>query len=138
MTHADAVSVPGPDHTLVRYFALLDARDIDGLVAMFAPTGIMITTAGTGGRPLCGRSDLRDFFVGVGPAVAHHVVTEAAESPTVSLAEGLSRPLQSGPTRFFLASALLDNSSLIRRFTTLVWDQLTAEQERAIVHAATT
>jgi hypothetical protein len=135
MKHADVVSGAGTDHTLVRYFALLDARDIDGLVAMFEPTAIMITTAGTVGRPLRGRDNLRSFFLRAGPAQAHHVVTEGAESSRVSLAEGLSRPLESGPTRFFLASALLDDSGLITRFTTLVWDQLTAEQELAIVRA---
>jgi hypothetical protein len=135
MTNSQLASESGPQNILVRYFALLDARDIYGLVSMFAPSALMITTAGTGGRPLRGRDALRGFFVSAGPALARHRITQSAENSRVSLAEGLSLPVESGPTRFFLASALLDDSGLITRFTTLVWDQLTAEQEKAIVHA---
>lgn len=125
------MSGPGPEHTLVRYFALLDARDIDGLLALFAPTGTLISP-GTNGLPL-GGAGLKEFFQGLPPAAAHHVINTGAQNGGVSLAEGLSRPLQPGPARFFLASALLDDNGLITRFTTLVGDQLSDEQERAIV-----
>jgi hypothetical protein len=126
---------PGTDNTLVRYFALLDARDIDGLVAMFAPDGMMITSGGTGGRPLAGRDGLREFFGRIGPALATHEVTRSAETGAISLAEGVSRPVEPGPApTYFLASAQLGGDGLITRWTSLVWTQLTDEQEQALVH----
>jgi hypothetical protein len=125
---------PGADHTLVRYFALLDERDVDALVAMFAPDGMMITPGGTGGRPLVGPHALREFFVRIGPARALHQVTRAAETGAVSLAEGVARPLEPGPPVYFLASAQLDGDGLITRWTSLVWPQLTDRQERALIN----
>jgi ketosteroid isomerase-like protein len=115
---------------LERYFALLDARDVDGLVAMFAPDGVMITPGGTGGRPLAGHQALRAFFAGLPPPAATHRVTRAAESDGVSLAEGVARAV---PPVYFLASARLDGDGLITRWTSLVWPGLDGEQEQALV-----
>lgn len=119
---------------LHRYFALLDARDIDALVDMFTPDGMMITPGGTGGEPLVGHDALRGFFTRIGPARAGHEVTRAAETGPVALAEGVSRPHDPGPPVYFLASAHLDGDGLIIRWTSLVWPQLTDEQERVLVH----
>jgi hypothetical protein len=119
---------------LVRYFELLDARDTGGLVALFAATGTLVAP-GTGGLPMVG-AELGAFFHGVGPVRARHIVLHEAQNSRVSYVEGFSRPVESGPPRYFLASALLDGKRLITRLTILVGDPLTDEQERAITGAA--
>lgn len=131
------MSTESPKTVLTRYFALLDERDVRALVAMFAPDGIMITPGGTGGVPLVGRRALTEFFTTIGPATATHEVTRAAETSTVSLAEGISRPLAAGPGVYFLASAQLDGTGQITRWTSLGWPQLTDTQERALVSGTT-
>jgi hypothetical protein len=122
-----------PDHLLVRYFALLDQRATDDLVPMFATDGIMITKGGTGGIAIKGHDALRSFFGDRGPAVSRHIVTGAAESPGHSLAEGLVRPIESGESKFFLASALVDDAGRITRYTTLVWTDLSSDQESTLL-----
>jgi SnoaL-like domain len=117
------------DHLLVRYFALLDRRATDELVLMFAPDGVMITKGGTGGAAVQGHDALRTFFTGRGAATSRHVVTGGAEAPGHSFAEGLVRPLESGETKFFITSALVDDAGRIARYTTLVWTDLSVEQE---------
>ena len=121
------------EHLLVRYFDLLDHRVTERLVVMFAPDGVMITRGGTGGEPLRGHEALRSFFASRGPATGRHVVTGTAEGPGHRLAEGLVRPIGSGETKFFLASALVDGAGRITRYTTLVWPDLSPEQEGALV-----
>jgi hypothetical protein len=125
--------VTAADHLLVRYFSLLDNRATEDLVSMFAPDGIMITKGGTGGAALQGTDALRSFFAGRGPAVSRHIVTGAAQSPGHSLAEGLVRPIEAGETKFFLASALVDDAGRITRYTTLVWTDLSSDQELALL-----
>jgi hypothetical protein len=93
----------------------------------------MITKGGTGGTALKGTEAIRSFFAERGPAISRHIVTGAAESPGHSLAEGLVRPIGSGETKFFLASALVDNAGRITRYTTLVWTELSSDQELALL-----
>jgi hypothetical protein len=100
---------------------------------MFAPDGVMITKGGTGGTPIQGHDALRSFFADRGPAVSRHMVTGAAESPGHSLAEGLVRPIEAGETKYFLASALVDDAGRITRYTTLVWTDLSPDQESALL-----
>jgi hypothetical protein len=110
---------------------LLDARDTDGLLALFAPGGALVSP-GTGGLPL-GGAGLKKFFSGLGPVLAQHVVTAGAQSAGVSLAEGFSRPSQSASPRFLIASALLDGAGLITRITMLVSEPLDPDRERALM-----
>jgi hypothetical protein len=125
-----------PDHVLVRYFHALDNRSTDELVAMFAPDGLMITRGGTAGEAIQGHEALREFYLGRGPATSRHIVTNAAQTDRVSLAEGLVRPLGSGEVKFFLASALLGSSDLITRYTTLVWPDITPAHEDALLRSS--
>ena len=118
---------------LERYFALLDARKSDELVEMFAESGCMITRGGTGGEPVRGRPALGAFYAGRGPAVSRHVITNVVQSPAICMAEGVVKPLAEGETKYFIASATVDDDGLITRYTTLVWNELTEEQERNLV-----
>jgi hypothetical protein len=133
---SQAATMVPPDHILVRYFRALDSRATDELVAMFAPDGLMITKGGTAGQAVQGHEGLREFYVGRGPATSQHIVTNAAQTERVSLAEGLVRPLGSGEVKFFLASALLGRSNLITRYTTLVWADITPAHEDALLRSA--
>ena len=114
---------------LARYFELLDERRIEELVLLFAPDGVMITRGGTDGQAIAGHGQLRDYYAGRGPSAVRHAITAASQSERGCFAEGLVKPRDGhGETKFFLASASLDDQRRITRYTTLVWPGLTADQ----------
>lgn len=118
---------------LGRYFALLDDRIVDALVALFADDGVMITRGGTEGKAVQGKSDLREYYLGRGPSTVTHVITASSQSADVSLAEGIVYPRGEGEQKFFIASASLDAHGRITRYTTLVWPGITDEQAGFLV-----
>ena len=119
---------------LSRYFQLLDSREIDDLVEMYAEDGVMITKGGTDGRAIVGKPALREFYAGRGPSTNRHSITSAAESASGSFAEGLVVAREGdGETKFFIATANLDGDGKITRYTTLVWPALTQEQAKHLV-----
>jgi SnoaL-like domain len=118
---------------LARYFELLDARCTDELVLLFAPGGIMITRGGTAGEVVRGHEKLRDYYAGRGPSTVRHMITASSQSDLACFAEGLVKPRdEAGETKFFLASASLDEQRLITRYTTLVWPGITGDQASAL------
>jgi SnoaL-like protein len=130
------LTVKGTDRSgvLTRYFQLLDSREVDDLVEMYAEDGVMITKGGTDGRAIVGKPALREFYADRGPSVNFHTITSAAESPSGSFAEGLVAPREGdGETKFFIATASLDGDGKITRYTTLVWPTLTREQVKHLV-----
>jgi hypothetical protein len=124
----------GAEGVLTRYFRLLDARDVDGVLHLWNPAGVMITRGGTGGEAVVGLDALRAFYRGRGPATARHTVTSTAAGDGACFAEGVVEPLTGDrPVKFFLASALLDGAGRIARYTTLVWADVDPGQRDHLV-----
>ena len=112
------------ESTLVEYFRHLDNGDADAAVALFSEGAVYIRQfLGADGElaygSLTGRDELRQFLEGRGRQPYRHLIRRVVTDGEAEIAEGV---VSSGPDStpvVFMASALLDDRGLIRRYLAL-------------------
>lgn len=102
--------------TLTRYYAAVDAGDLDGAMALLAPdvrSAILLP-----GRTVRGedRQALRDYLTGRGDVVRRHVPLRQTTDGDLEFVYGKVVEDEGTTTGYFLASVRIDDAGLIAAY----------------------
>jgi ketosteroid isomerase-like protein len=107
---------------LDRYYAALDAGDIEATLACFADDAVYVRPSldGPGLESVRGRDELRAFFVARGKREYRHAVRLCAVDGRKCFVEGIAGVEGEPPTHAFLVQATIEDDGRISRYFALM------------------